>query len=77
MIDKLEFLLYLAREKHFGRAAEAAGVRKHAVVGVKARGPTRHSNCRATTVMASAGASVLNARKLVSGVRTMRRRSTR
>src|SRR5690242_17567687 len=26
MIDKLEFLLALAREKHFGRAAEACGV---------------------------------------------------
>ncbi len=26
MIDKLEFLLALAREKHFGRAAEASGV---------------------------------------------------
>jgi DNA-binding transcriptional LysR family regulator len=26
MIDKLEFLLLLARERHFGRAAEAAGV---------------------------------------------------
>ena len=26
MIDKLEFLLSLAREKHFGRAAEACGV---------------------------------------------------
>ena len=26
MIDKLEFLLALAREKHFGRAAEATGV---------------------------------------------------
>lgn len=26
MIDKLEFLLLLARERHFGRAAEAAGI---------------------------------------------------
>src|SRR4029079_19714163 len=26
MLDKLEFLLLLARERHFGRAAEAAGV---------------------------------------------------
>ena len=26
MIDKLEFLLALARERHFGRAAEACGV---------------------------------------------------
>src|SRR5215470_7573174 len=26
MLDKLEFLLVLARERHFGRAAEAAGV---------------------------------------------------
>src|ERR1700728_1724557 len=26
MIDKLEFLLALAREQHFGRAAEACGV---------------------------------------------------
>src|SRR5882757_4584482 len=26
MIDKLDFLLALAREKHFGRAAEACGV---------------------------------------------------
>jgi DNA-binding transcriptional LysR family regulator len=26
LIDKLEFLLALAREKHFGRAAEACGV---------------------------------------------------
>ena len=26
MIDKLEFLLALAREKHFGHAAEACGV---------------------------------------------------
>ena len=26
MIDKLEFILALAREKHFGRAAEACGV---------------------------------------------------
>ena len=26
MIDKLEFLLALAQEKHFGRAAEACGV---------------------------------------------------
>ena len=26
MIDKLEFLIALAREKHFGRAAEACGV---------------------------------------------------
>jgi DNA-binding transcriptional LysR family regulator len=26
MLDKLEFLLSLAREKHFGRAAEACGV---------------------------------------------------
>ena len=26
MIDKLEFMLALAREKHFGRAAEACGV---------------------------------------------------
>src|SRR6201997_43207 len=26
MIDKLEFLLALAREKHFGRAAESCGV---------------------------------------------------
>ena len=26
VIDKLEFLLALAREKHFGRAAEACGV---------------------------------------------------
>ena len=26
MIDKLEFLLSLARERHFGRAAEACGV---------------------------------------------------
>ena len=26
MIDKLEFLLALARERHFGRAAEASGV---------------------------------------------------
>ena len=26
MIDKLEFLLALEREKHFGRAAEACGV---------------------------------------------------
>jgi DNA-binding transcriptional LysR family regulator len=26
MIDKLEFLLALAREKHFGRAAESRGV---------------------------------------------------
>ncbi|MBV9261293.1 MAG: LysR family transcriptional regulator, partial [Pseudolabrys sp.] len=26
MIDKLEFLLALAREKHFGRAAEECGV---------------------------------------------------
>jgi len=26
MLDKLELLLYLAREKHFGRAAEAAGL---------------------------------------------------
>lgn len=26
MLDKLEFLLALAREKHFGRAAEACGV---------------------------------------------------
>jgi DNA-binding transcriptional LysR family regulator len=26
MLDKLEFLLLLARERHFGRAAEGAGV---------------------------------------------------
>ena len=26
MLEKLEFLLALAREKHFGRAAEACGV---------------------------------------------------
>ena len=26
MIDKLEFLIALAREKHFGRAAEVCGV---------------------------------------------------
>ena len=26
MIDKLDFILALAREKHFGRAAEACGV---------------------------------------------------
>ncbi|MFV0368869.1 MAG: LysR family transcriptional regulator, partial [Hyphomicrobiaceae bacterium] len=26
MLDKLELLLYLARERHFGKAAEAAGV---------------------------------------------------
>ena len=26
MIDKLEFVLALARERHFGRAAEACGV---------------------------------------------------
>ena len=26
MLDKLEFLLLLAKERHFGRAAEAAGV---------------------------------------------------
>ncbi|MGB8139524.1 MAG: LysR family transcriptional regulator, partial [Pseudolabrys sp.] len=26
MLDNLEFLLALAREKHFGRAAEACGV---------------------------------------------------
>ena len=26
MIDKLEFLIVLARERHFGRAAEACGV---------------------------------------------------
>jgi DNA-binding transcriptional LysR family regulator len=26
VLDKLEFLLVLARERHFGRAAEAAGV---------------------------------------------------
>ncbi|MBV8837286.1 MAG: LysR family transcriptional regulator, partial [Alphaproteobacteria bacterium] len=26
MIDKLQFLLALARERHFGRAAEASGV---------------------------------------------------
>jgi Bacterial regulatory helix-turn-helix protein, lysR family len=26
LIDKLEFLLALAREKHFGRAADACGV---------------------------------------------------
>ena len=26
MIDKLEFLLALARERHFGRAAESCGV---------------------------------------------------
>jgi DNA-binding transcriptional LysR family regulator len=26
MLDKLELLLFLARERHFGKAAEAAGI---------------------------------------------------
>ncbi len=36
MIDKLEFLLALAREQHFGRAAEACGVTQQTLsAGVK------------------------------------------
>ena len=36
MIDKLEFLLALAREQHFGRAAETCGVTQQTLsAGVK------------------------------------------
>ena len=78
MIDKLEFLLCLAQEKHFGRAAEAAGVTQPTLssavksledqLGVQI--VERGQRFRGFT---PEGERVLEwARKLVGGVRTMR-----
>lgn len=79
MIDKLEFLLYLAQEKHFGRAAEAAGVTQPTLSSaVKSLEDQfglqiveRGSRFRGFTVE---GERVLEwARKLVGDARTMRK----
>ncbi len=78
MIDKLEFLLHLAQEKHFGRAAEAAGVTQPTLssavksledqLGVQI--VERGQRFRGFT---PEGQRVLQwARKLVGDVRTMR-----
>lgn len=82
MIDKLEFLLYLAREKHFGRAAEAAGVTQPTLssavksledqlgIQIVERGQRFQG-------FTPEGERVLEwARKLVGGVRTMRQEIT-
>ncbi len=78
MIDKLEFILYLAQERHFGRAAEAAGVSQPTLssalksledqLGIVI--VERGSRFRGFT---PEGERVLDwARKLVGGARTMR-----
>lgn len=78
MLDKLEFLLLLARERHFGRAAEAAGVSQPTFSSaVKSLEETlgaalveRGSRFRGLT---PEGERVLEwARRLVSDARTMR-----
>ncbi len=78
MIDKLEFLLALAREKHFGRAAEACGVTQPTLsAGVKQIEDTfgvllvnRGSRFQGFT---PEGERVLNwARRIVGDARAMR-----
>src|SRR6476659_319318 len=78
MLDKLEFLLLLARERHFGRAAEAAGITQPAFSSaVKSLEETlgtalveRGSRFRSFT---PEGDRVLEwARRIVSDARTMR-----
>lgn len=78
MIDKLEFLLALARERHFGRAAEACGVTQPTLsAGLKQLEEslgvllvTRGSRFQGLT---PEGERVLDwARRIVGDVRTMR-----
>ncbi len=78
MIDKLEFLLALARERHFGRAAEACGVTQPTLsAGLKQLEDTlgillvtRGSRFQALT---PEGERVLDwAKRIVGDVRTMR-----
>src|SRR5262249_36301402 len=78
MLEKLEFLLLLARERHFGRAAEAAGVTQPTLSSAiksleESLGATlveRGSRFRGFT---PEGERVLRwARRLVSDARTMR-----
>ena len=78
MIDKLEFLLALARERHFGRAAEACGVTQPTLsAGLKQLEEslgvllvTRGSRFQGLT---PEGARVLDwAKRIVGDVRTMR-----
>src|ERR1700745_3851179 len=78
LIDKMEFLLALARERHFGRAAEACGVTQPTLsAGVKQLEDTmgvllvnRGSRFQGFT---PEGERVLEwARRIVSDARTMR-----
>ncbi len=82
MIDKLEFLLALAREQHFGRAADACGVTQPTLsAGVKQLEQTlgvllvnRGSRFQGFT---SEGERVLEwARRIVSDARSMRQEVT-
>jgi DNA-binding transcriptional LysR family regulator len=78
LIDKLEFLLALSRERHFGRAAEACGVTqptlsaglKHLEESLGLLLVTRGSRFQGLT---SEGERVLDwAKRIVGDVRTMR-----
>ncbi len=78
MIDKLEFLLALARERHFGRAAEACGVTQPTLsAGIKQLEDTlgillvtRGSRFQSLT---PEGERVLDwAKRIVGDIRTMR-----
>ena len=82
MLEKLEFLLALAREKHFGRAAETCGVTQPTLsAGVKQLEETfgvllvnRGSRFQGFT---AEGERVLEwARRIVGDTRAMRRRCT-
>jgi DNA-binding transcriptional LysR family regulator len=83
MIDKLEFIIALARERHFGNAAEACGVSQPTLsAGIKQLEDSfgvllvqRGSRFQGFT---PGGERVLDwARRIVGDTRAMRRRSTR
>jgi DNA-binding transcriptional LysR family regulator len=78
LIDKLEFLLALAREKHFGRAAEACGVTQPTLsAGVKQLeetfGVLLVNRCSRFQSFTPEGERVLDwARRIVGDARAMR-----